>query len=91
MERGEAAEMQEIAEAEMPAKNCRNACQKLQNAVIPEIAECGNAVGVADTKQWRKTRKRLKKNLKQEKNNINLKNCRNARNYRSGNAKNCRS
>ena len=88
MERGEVAEMQEIAEAEMPAKNCRNACQKLQNAVIPEIAECGNALGVADTKQWRKTRKSLKKNLKEGKNNINLKNCRNAR---SGNAKNCRS
>ena len=53
MERGEVAKMQEIAEVEMPAKNCRNACQKLQNAVIPEIAECGNALGVAGTKQWR--------------------------------------
>ena len=83
--------MPDIAEAETPPKNGRNACQKLQNAVIPEIAECRNALGLADTKQWRKTRKILKKNLKQEKNNINLKNCRNARNYRSGNAKNCRS
>ena len=96
IERGEVAEMPEIAEAEMPAKNCRNACLKLQNAVmlqkcLSEIAECGNALGVADTKQWRKTRKSLKKNLKEGKNNINLKNCRNARNYRSGNAKNCRS
>ena len=44
MERGEVAEMQEIAEGEMLAKNCRNACQKLQNAVIPEIAECGNSL-----------------------------------------------
>ena len=53
MERGEVAEMQEIVEVEMPAKNRRNAFQKLQNAVIPEIAECENALGVAETKQWR--------------------------------------
>jgi len=32
MERAEVAEMPKIAEAEMPARNCRNANQKLQNA-----------------------------------------------------------
>ena len=43
VERGEVEEMPEIAEAEMPAKNCRNACQKLQNAEMPLVQQIQNS------------------------------------------------